>query len=427
MKTKLLIPVLLLLSLGAAAQTSKKEILKDINRTGGSYFAYPGPTQKALTPAPAGYEPFYISHYSRHGSRYMLDNVCYVYSIEKLDTAAQLGILSKKGAAVLEILRAGYADALKRDGDLTKLGGRQHREIAHRMYDRFPELLSQPLKVDARSSTVGRCMVSMFNFCQELQGLNPSLDIRMDASRGDMRFIVEDDHMKVEDTPRNQGISDRVNRMYEKAFNPSHLMKLLFTNVRKAESFVDGVMLMDCLNNVAEDFQNVPELGLSLKDIFTKDELFAIWNYYNSRWIHYCGIIPGSTPKYKCKMEVRDTIISIADRVIRNGEPTVTLRFSHDGTVMPLTYMLGFKEVMGAATNVENLYKTISIDRIIPMAANIQMVFYRKEGSDDVLVKFLLNENETSLPEVKSDVAPYYHWADVKRYWDSRGTTLMNR
>ncbi|MBO7071499.1 MAG: histidine-type phosphatase [Bacteroidales bacterium] len=427
MKTKILIPILLLLSLGAAAQTTKKELLKDLNRTGGSYYAYPGPTQKALTPAPEGYEPFYISHYGRHGSRYMIDNVCYVYAIEKLDTAAQMGILSKKGARVMEILQAGYADAMKRDGDLTPLGGRQHREIAHRMYERFPELLSQPLKVDARSSTIGRCMVSMFYFCQELQGLNPSLDIRMDASKGDMRFVVEDEHMKVQDTPQNQGISDRIGRMWDKAFNPSRLMKQLFTNVRKAEGFVDGVRLMECLENVAEDLQNIPELELSLLDIFTPDELFNIWNYYNSRWIHYSGIIPGSTPKYLRKMEVRDTIISIADRVIRSGQPTITLRFSHDGTVMPLTYMLGLKEVMGKATDIEHLYRTISIDRIIPMAANIQIIFYRKEGSDDVLVKFLLNENETSLPAVKTDIAPYYHWTDVKNYWDSWRTTLTTR
>ena len=53
----------------AFAQTSKKEIFKDINRTGSNYFAYPGPTAKKLTKAPAGYAPFYISHYGRHGSR----------------------------------------------------------------------------------------------------------------------------------------------------------------------------------------------------------------------------------------------------------------------------------------------------------------------------------------------------------------------
>ena len=60
MKTKLLIPIMLLLSVGAGAQTTKSALLKDLNKTAGAYYAYPGPTQKKLTPAPAGYEPFYI-------------------------------------------------------------------------------------------------------------------------------------------------------------------------------------------------------------------------------------------------------------------------------------------------------------------------------------------------------------------------------
>ena len=84
--------------------------------------------------------------------------------------------------------------------------------------------------------------------------------------------------------------------------------------------------------------------------------------------------------------------------------------------MLPLAYLMGLKEAMGAKPDIRNLYKYISVDKLIPMAANIQLVFYRKEGSDDILVKFLLNENETSIP-VATDCAPYYHWADVKRYW----------
>jgi len=85
--------------------------------------------------------------------------------------------------------------------------------------------------------------------------------------------------------------------------------------------------------------------------------------------------------------------------------------------VLPLAYLIGLKETLGGRPDPKNLYKTISIDKIIPMAANIQLIFYRKEGSDDVLVKFLLNENETSIP-VKTDCAPYYHWKDVKHFWE---------
>jgi len=113
---------------------------------------------------------------------------------------------------------------------------------------------------------------------------------------------------------------------------------------------------------------------------------------------------------------VLDSIVSTADKAILAGIPSATLRFSHDSSVLPLSYLLGLKEAVGASTDIKNLYKSISIDKIIPMAANIQIIFYRKDGSDDILVKFLLNENETSVPALKPASGPYYHWKDVRTY-----------
>lgn len=399
------------------AQTTKKEIFKDIYRTGSNYFAYPGPSAKKLTQAPEGYTPFYISHYGRHGSRYMSNNEYYVTAINKLDSTAQSGILSAKGQEVLEKLRIGYADAWHRDGDLSKLGARQHQEIAHRMYERFPELLSQPLKIDARSSTVRRCMLSMFNFCQELQALNPSLDIAMDASERDFRWVVEDLSIKPTETPASESYEQQRSAIFEGAHNPTRLMASLFTDTGKAAEFINGRDLMEALYNVAEDLQNVPELGIELIDVFTKEELFNMWTGYNAGWLLNTGLVPGCTPYYEQQREVLDSIVSTADHVIQKGEPTATLRFSHDSSVLPLAYLLGLKEARSGKPDIPNLYKYISIDKIIPMAANIQIIFYRKAGSDDVLVKFLLNENETTIPAVKTDCAPYYHWRDLRSFY----------
>ena len=417
MTTKYTLALLLgLIAVGASAQTSKREMFADLDRTGSTYFAYPGPSQKVLTPAPAGYKPFYISHYGRHGSRYMTSNKYYTQAITAMDSAAKLGLLTPKGEEVLEKLKIGYADAYQRDGELTQLGAQQHRGIAHRMYERFPELLGQPLKVDARSSTSGRCMISMFNFCWELQGMNPDLEITMAASEHDMPFVVSDSKVKPEVTPEAEAIHRKFSDYRDGTYKSDRLMKVLFKDVKKVEGFVDGPDLMKSLYNVAQDFQSLPELGLSMTDIFTKEELFNIWTGSNASWFRQSGIIPGSTPTYLQKKAVRDTMESIADRVIRSGKPSATLRFSHDSSVLPLAYLIGLKETMGARPDPANLYKTASIDKIIPMAGNIQLVFYRKDGSDDILVKFLLNENETSIP-VKTDCAPYYHWKDVKAYW----------
>ena len=425
MTTKYTLALLLgLVAAGASAQTSKREMFADLDRTGSTYFAYPGPAQKVLTPAPAGYEPFYISHYGRHGSRYMTDNKYYVQAITPMDSAAKLGLLTPKGEEVLAKLKAGYEDAYLRDGELTQLGAQQHRGIAHRMYERFPELLGQPLKVDARSSTSGRCMISMFNFCWELQGMNPDLEITMAASEHDMPFVVSDSKVKPEVTPEAEAIHRKFSEYRDGTYKSDRLMKVLFKDVKKVEGFVDGPVLMKSLYNVAQDFQSLPELGLSMTDIFTKEELFHIWTGSNASWLRQSGIVPGSTPMYLQKKAVRDTMESIADRVIREGKPSATLRFSHDSSVLPLAYLIGLKETQGLPATAmisnrndpANVYKYVSIDKIIPMAGNIQLVFYRKEGSDDILVKFLLNENETSIP-VKTDCAPYYHWKDVKAYW----------
>lgn len=409
----------LLLCMAATAQTTKRELLQDLGKTGASYYAYPGPRQAVLTPAPEGYKPFYISHYGRHGSRYVSDNKYYTRSIAVLDSAARLGLLTQRGRDVLAKLRVGYADAFNRDGDLTDLGARQHREIARRMYERFPELLSQPLRIDAKSSTTRRCMISMFNFCGELQGLNPWLEISMDASSRDMHYVVGNSDIRLPKGARQDVYERQANALEEKAGDARRLMKVLFTDPAKVASFAKGGDLMYNLYKVASDMQNVPELNLSLMDLFTRDELFAYWVAGNVDWLLDYGMLPGSTPGYLKRKEVMDSIVNYADRFVAGDRPAVSLRFSHDSAVLPLAYLLGLREAMGATEDLPNVYKQVSIDKIIPMGGNIQLVFYKKDGSDDVLVKFLLNENETSVP-VRTDCAPYYHWTDVKAYWDAR-------
>ena len=57
--------------------------------------------------------------------------------------------------------------------------------------------------------------------------------------------------------------------------------------------------------------------------------------------------------------------------------------------------------------------------KIFPMGCNIQMIFYKKAGSKDILIKVLLNEKETTLP-VETDMKPYYHWKDLRAYYEKK-------
>lgn len=55
------------------------------------------------------------------------------------------------------------------------------------------------------------------------------------------------------------------------------------------------------------------------------------------------------------------------------------------------------------------------------MAGNIQIVFYKKgKGhNNDILVKFLLNEEEAKIP-IEAYSYPYYKWTDVKRFLQAK-------
>ena len=155
---------LLVLGWTAGAQTSREELLSHMELTAGNYANYPLPTGH-LTPAPAGYEPFYISHYGRHGARYMTSDRHYRRLRHQLDTARSLGLLTEYGKDVRHRIKIAAADAKDRAGELTELGARQHKAIARRMYDNYPSLMKQPLFVEANSSTSRRVMLSMANFC----------------------------------------------------------------------------------------------------------------------------------------------------------------------------------------------------------------------------------------------------------------------
>ena len=53
--------------------------------------------------------------------------------------------------------------------------------------------------------------------------------------------------------------------------------------------------------------------------------------------------------------------------------------------------------------------------RDMPMASNLQMIFYRNRKGD-VLVKLLRNEVETTIPALRSVSGPYYRWDDLRGY-----------
>ena len=406
---------LLLLGWTAGAQTSREELLSHMELTAGNYANYPVPTGH-LTPAPAGYEPFYISHYGRHGARYMTSDKHYQRLREALDSARTLGILTDYGKDVRRRIRIAAADAKDRAGELTELGARQHRAIARRMFDNYPALLSQPLSVFANASNSRRVMLSMAYFCLELKTLNPSLDFRMDASEHDLYYIKSNKSIVVPDNGTDDGLYRKLSKFKKKMLSGEPQLKALFTDPELAKTFIDQYTFADDLYNVAADMYCLPELNLRFDDVFGEEGMIDGFRAYNASWCLWEGLMPGARHSYYRIYPLLQNFLDEAGEVIASGGSGLRLRFGHDSVVLPLAYIFGFQEAVNATDDMDDLHHHFSIFRLIPMAANIQLVFFRKAGSDDILVKFLMNENETSVP-LTTDCYPFYHWSDVERYY----------
>ena len=406
--------------------SAKEEIMANRFLAGSNYLDYDRqlPT-KALTPTPKGYEPYYMSHYGRHGSRWLISDGNYSHPIATLETAKEMGKLTAKGEEVLETLKAIYKTSAKRLGDLTTVGERQHHGIGKRMTQNFPEIFKKKdVMIDARSTVVTRCILSMIAECEELAAANPTARIHNDVSESLQYYLNQPWEGIVKEMGRNTG--DKEDRDYSiKWTHPERLMKELFNDQDYVYNNVAAGALMRQLFHVACNMQS-HDTNLELFSLFTDEEIYDQWRQKNIGWYLDYGPSPVSGGKMPfSQLNLLKNIIETADTVTKTQ---ATLRFGHEVCVMPLACLLELDNCGMAVDNLDELDKYWRNYRIFPMGCNIQLIFYRplpfkpkgkgkglpKPGP--VLVKALLNEREAYLP-IETNQWPYYDWQQLREYY----------
>ena len=385
-----------------------------------NYQAYPTSGFPAITAAPEGYEPFFINHYGRHGSRWLINGKKYSWPVEILEKGQREGKLTRRGEEVLQVLREVKEASQGRLGELSDIGHEQHQGIARRMYQNFPQVFQDGAPVVARSTVVIRCILSMQNEVDVLASLNPRLRITTDASEATMYYMNYSDSVV---KPLRAAMTPTLRKYREKWINPKGMLKKLFNDQRWVKDNISDddartgmIGLFDVVGNMQSHHQFE---GVNLYDLFSAEDIYNVWRYNNAYWY----IISGETPLTQCRVDYMEAnllrnFIEDADRAITSDAPApgASLRFGHESVVLPLCCLMGLNGADYHTTDLETLDQHWQTYKIFPMAANIQFVYFRKHGSDDILLLPLLNEREATLP-VETDVAPYYHWSDVRDYF----------
>ena len=396
--------------------SAKDEIAANRFLSGSNYVDYDRqlPT-KALTPAPKNYEPFYMSHYGRHGSRWLIGDGDYTHPIRTLKAAKEAGKLTALGEETLKKLEEFYPTSKDRLGDLTTVGERQHHGIGKRMAQNFPEIFkAKDVKIDARSTTVFRCILSMIAECEELAAANPTAQIHNDVSQSLQYYLNQPWDGVVKKLGRETG--DKEVETYKlKYTHPERLMKQLFNDQEYVYNNVRAGDLMRQLFHVACNMQS-HDTDIEFYSLFTDEEAYDLWRIQNIGWYLDYGPSPVSGEKMPfSQLNLLKNMIATADTVTQTQ---ATLRFGHEVCVMPLACLLELDNCGMAVKNLDELDTYWRNYRIFPMGCNVQLVFYRpKKGkTGDVLVKALLNEREAYMP-VDTDNWPYYKWQDLRQYY----------
>lgn len=446
------------LALQANAQTTDSLMLAHPEYTASGYLPYQEPDNSVKhTKAPAGYKPFYISHYGRHGSRYhySADDYKYIYeTLAKADTAKALSMTGKYVMAASKLL---MEKAASRAGDLTARGAKQHEGIARRMVKNFPEVFADrpgekgkkvAAHVDAYASTSGRCILSMSAFLGELRAQKPKVEIHQETGKSLMAFINTfsfDITKNYAETPEYKAESDKL----WQNISTRNFEQTLFADSAYVAANIDVSNLYNKMFEISGSIQGMEENDVYtiLERLFTKEEKLNRWKAQNAWWYSVLGTCPltgedginTAKPVLKHILDEAGKAVSgTTDRATQNASPAATLRFGHDTAILPLAGLMELNIANAQVKDLSKLHEQWTDFKIIPMAANLQMIFYRgsrgsKPGAvstKPILVKFLYNEREVTAPipcdetklskKEKCPTAPYYRWDDVRDFYNQK-------
>ena len=431
MKKFIFIALSLILGIGLS-NAQKQKIYVDSIHAGSQYLAYPVPGEgiPQLSDYPKGYVPFHMEHYGRHGSRWRLTAKDYQETLDLLQKAADNGKLTDRGLLLLEQVRVLNDDSNNRLGELTPLGHRQHRGIAQRMANNFPELFNDSTYLDAKSTVVIRCILSMANEVAEFEKMYPNMSTKMDATRAYQKLLAYNSNDTVAKKLSKEA-DKYVDEYVETLPKPNAFYDKIFTDRQFVKDSIGERKIFGRIFDLAVNMQSHDDYE-SIFDVFTEEELNNEWLYKNADWY----ISAGNTPLTKNRVPFNqrfllNNIIESADTAMISPNISANLRFGHESIVLPLTVLMELNNAAYETTDLSTLADHWRNYEIFPMGSNIQIVFFRPENftepnPDDVLVKVMLNEAEATLPLTPYE-GKYYHWKDVRDYYRNKLDSFSTR
>ncbi len=403
-----------------------EEIRQEPDRAGTVLYMYDHDIPPCAKP-PRGYKSFYISHYGRHGARNHSSETDFDRLNELLVKADARGLLTERGKELKRRYDLIYPVLHECGGDLCDRGFEQQHKIAGNMYRAHKHIFRRNARIDAVSTTVPRCILTMSAFCDQLLRCNPRLEISMQASNSTMYYTNPFSLYNKDVQPTDEGYNNKY-AYWQKAYHdlrdellhPELVFTPLLTDLGILEEVWDPLHLECALYATASGLQCNGKITESLWDFIPMDELLSLYECYNFRF--YASKGPDTLfqkgRQWAFAWTTMQDILDKADEDISSGACPVRLRFGHDIIVMSLLALLdvdGYNTPVADIRDVKDVYRSYDF----PMSLNLQFIFYRNHAGD-VLVRMLYNERDLALPIPDCGTAYFYRLEDFRTFAEQR-------
>ena len=363
--------------------------------------------------------PFYVNHLGRHGARFPTSGKALNRVKEILELAQRENRLTSGGVTLLSTIQNLSETFDGQWGKLSVVGEEEQRGIARRMIERYPQLFSDSVKVQAIATYVPRCIHSMDAFLACMVEFNSSLHIQRNEGKqynDILRFF--DLNQSYVDYKENGDWRLIYETFVRRKISSASVMENFFLESgqetdKEAEEFVMALFSIAAI---------LPDTGtpINLDGLFTIGEWDNYWQTQNLRQYMSKSSSPiGRMLPVAIAWPLLSEFIHSADEVIKGKSDTrANFRFAHAETVIPFVALMGIEGTDVKVVVPDSVSKYWKDYEIAPMAANVQWIFYHDKARE-IWVKFLLNEKEMTLP-VSTFRFPYYRWETVCMYLKKR-------
>jgi multiple inositol-polyphosphate phosphatase / 2,3-bisphosphoglycerate 3-phosphatase len=410
--------------------------------TSGSKTAYQYDLQQSIAPVPDGYQAFYIDHVGRHGSRYISKSKFEDIAYKVLNLAEKDNQLTEMGNSLLKQVISIKALNKNHYGELTDLGRKDIRLISQRMLANNPTVFNGK-KIEVISSTSPRAKETAEIFVSTFKTQYSDIKIEQQPEHQQtlLRFFnyspTYDKYKKSDKVKASLRSLEHATKTIDMS---QDIARLIFTDdfINTLDNGVvwsgkSSVKTEDFVIAIYQLYQELlsfsPEIlvdnHLDFSPYFTKEQM--LWFNTVVTCKNFLQIGPAFDAngiQVKIAAPLLLNMLKTADKAIADNDVDANLRFAHAETVSPLATLL---ELEGASTRASSLADYPSVwqaEKIIPMGANIQWIFYKsKQSNKPILVKVMLNEREVHLP-LKTNNYPYYRWDEVKQFYGNKLSKL---